>query len=489
LEPERKKKKSTDDDDFKTKTKIIIAPATKDVHINWSKYLEPQSIDDLVIHPKKLEEIKSWFVSLKETKANRILLVIGPSGCSKYISFKIIAKEAGYSVCEFISSSEYEKFSSDNFEDSTFRKQSQKFADYLNRCSRFSSIFTQKDRIVMVKDIPNIFLRKGNEEEFWDILRTFKSNSINTPIIFIVTETNSKHLNIEFNLFPDSIRAKLGIETINMNAISQTMMKKALKCACTRIKEKDDESFQQPSSDAIENIVVQSQGDIRNAILNLQMTFMPSSHSKVKHLKSTTNARGKRTKNKAKKEEKLEISNSTLARAEILDIFHGVGRALYPKFEKNTNTNMMQLTHNPEELAETFRTQPNNYLELLHSNYMKNFSELEDVCKASDLFTYCDQFQKEYRQADDLHFLNLNMMIRGVMVLNTKPPKGFRPITAYASKRFKSMHEKNMQKYLNNSTQCDKVSKNDFFLDYNGFSTMHKMLEVERNDDVVIEEV
>lgn len=251
------------------------------------------------------------------------------------------------------------------------------------------------------------------------------------------------------------------------------MMKKALKRACDVMQSREKSIFfQTPSLELLESIATQSQGDIRNAILNLNLHIASQQGAAELDLALPTIEKTK----KIGKEEKAQNNkvNQGLGRNEILDIFHGVGRVLYPKFEMNPQTNQVELTHKPETIAEIFSTQPRNFIELLHSNYMKNFSVLEDVSEVADTFSLSDTFQAQYRESEGLHFLNLNMIIRGTMVLNTKKKPDFRPVTSYANKKYKALEEKNTKLYFADRSKHNGhiVSKNDFFLDYSIFSNI-----------------
>ena len=148
-------------------------------------------------------------------KNNRILLLIGSSGCSKLSAIKVISKEFNFDVCEWTAKSEIDRdlLIDEGERGYNYKNQSELFQEFLLKVSRYNSIFSQKQRILVVKDFPNIFMRKGNEEVFWTILKKYKSNGTN-PLVFILTDTNSKSLNIEYNLFPDKIRGQLGIDTI-----------------------------------------------------------------------------------------------------------------------------------------------------------------------------------------------------------------------------------------------------------------------------------
>ncbi|XP_070491085.1 LOW QUALITY PROTEIN: cell cycle checkpoint protein RAD17 [Chironomus tepperi] len=444
-------------------------------HINWLKFLEPKTVDDLIVHPKKIEDIKKWFMLGQQLgKSNRILLLIGPSGSSKLSAMKVISKEFDFNVCEWTAKSEVDRdlLIDEGERGFYYKKQSELFQEFLIKVSRYNSIFSQKERILIVKDFPNIFMRKGNEEEFWSILKKYKTGGTN-PLVFILTDTNSKSLNIEYNLFPDKIRAQIGIDTINMNPISATLMKKALKQICAKMKEHEhtDSKFKEPTQSVIDDIIAQSQGDIRNAIMNLQLVSQQGSID----LSMQTKSRAKKT-GKAKKTPTDKI-NKGVGRDEVLGIFHGVGRALHPKKEEDPQTKENEAHHNPDSVAECFSSQPGNYIELLHSNYLKTFSSIDDVKDFTRIMSASDIFQTEYRSAEKLHDLNLNLVIRGAMVCNTEPSKGFRPITGYANKKFRSVEEKCLQEYLCQSTEFNdghRMSLKDYFLDYTGFLTLFK---------------
>lgn len=186
---------------------------------NWLKTFAPTSTQDLAIHPKKLQELQGWFKLVNNgSKHNRILLIIGPTGSAKTTSLKLVAKDCEFDIAEFINSTDVE--SSLYYENSTkfnneytssYENQVNKFSDFIFSTSRFPSLFSNIDRLVMVKDLPNKFLKKT--DEFWDILRKFSSEGL-SPLVFVITDTNSKSLNVAYNLFPESIRNELAIDAI-----------------------------------------------------------------------------------------------------------------------------------------------------------------------------------------------------------------------------------------------------------------------------------
>lgn len=98
-----------------------------------------------------------------------------------------------------------------------------------------------------------------------------------SPLIFIVTDTKSKSLNISFNVFTDENRARFNIASIAFNAVADTMLKKGLKRICDIMEQPGFKKYyDNPNKDDIDNIVFSSQGDIRSAVINLHFASQKS---------------------------------------------------------------------------------------------------------------------------------------------------------------------------------------------------------------------
>lgn len=432
--------------------------------VDWLKVFEPTDINDVALHPKKLEDMRNWF---KVTKIpNKILLLEGPPGCSKTTSMKLVAKEAGFDVVEWITPTDIEtNLLYDNpryFERDfvSYENQVVKFTDFLLRSSCFNSLLKDKKRLLLVKDLPNTFFKKT--EEFWAILQRFSEEG-KTPLVFVITESSSRSLNVGYDLFPDRIRLTLGIDSISFNPVSATLLKRGVKRIIQLIESDSNYSavFKKPNEEAIQNLVDQCQGDIRNAVLNLNFASQSGS------FKQPTPKVAKKGRKKAK----LSKSEDVLGKNESISLMHGLGRVLYPKRELNESSKLMELTHKPEDITEAFSSQPSNFIRLLHSNYIKNFSDIHAVSRAASTFSIADCFETEYRD-DQLHQLTLNLVIRSTMVFNESPEAGFRSISAYANKKWKQAEVKNKENFVEASKTLNNgnmIGKNDFFCDYNSF--------------------
>lgn len=332
--------------------------------IDWLKTFKPKEASDLVVHPKKLEELRSWFNLSCAKVANRILIAEGPTGCAKTTALNLIAKEMGYEVCEWINSTDVEtgllkEYNDNNYQGYVaYENQVEKFKDFLLRTSRYESLFGESRRLLMVKDLPNTFLTKP--DEFRKILQEYTADGL-APLVFIVTQTNAKSLDVAYKLFPDAFRQQLLIDTITFNSISMTMMKRGIKRIVQMIETDSNYKpyFMKPTDETIEGIIEQCQGDIRNAVLNLNFVSQQSSF-KISVTKAAKAIKGKKAKLSLK-----ATGDGGIGKNEAVTLLHGVGRVLNPKSEMDEVTKLMKLTHSPETITENFTSQPKNFIEMV----------------------------------------------------------------------------------------------------------------------------
>lgn len=333
--------------------------------IDWTKTFKPKEISDLVVHPKKLEELRSWLNNLSYAKvANKILCLEGPTGSAKTSAMNLIAKESGYDVCEWINSTDVETgllsgYSDNNYQGYVaYENQVEKFKDFLLRTSRYESLFGGGRRLLMVKDLPNTFLTKP--DEFHKILHEFSEDGL-APLVFIVTQTSAKSLDVAYKLFPQAFRQQLLIDTITFNSISITMMKRGIKRIVQMIEANSHykKYFVKPTDAIIDGIIEQCQGDIRNAVLNLNFASQQSNF-KISVPKAAKAVKGKKTKASLK-----ATGDGGIGKNEALTLLHGIGRVMNPKSEMDETTKLMKLTHSPETITENFTSQPRNFIEMV----------------------------------------------------------------------------------------------------------------------------
>lgn len=118
-----------------------------------------------------------------------------------------------------------------------------------------------------------------------------------SPLVFIVTDTKNRKLDISYNLFGDAVLESHKITKIrynnylqpdcylycicfvlhSFNAASTNLLKKGLKRIMSIMSTNGFSSFyKQPSTELVESIIFTSNGDIRNAVINLHFTSQKS---------------------------------------------------------------------------------------------------------------------------------------------------------------------------------------------------------------------
>jgi len=115
-----------------------------------------------------------------------------------------------------------------------------------------------------------------------------------------------------------------------------------------------------------------------------------------------------------------------------LDLFHSIGRVIYPKREIINSSLQFKFTHNPDKLVENIAMQPTTVLGYLQENYLTRFSSLTNICKGADAISAADVMLSSNFMFGvsiyDISLSSLSVAARGLMLANEKPVKAFRPI-------------------------------------------------------------
>lgn len=364
--------------------------------------LAPKQISDLAVHPKKLQELQGCLLDMFSTKSRdhpQILLVSGPSGSGKSTALKVICKEFGVGLNEWINPLDQD------FE-ITHENQISQFLDFLVS-SKWGSLFeTTENHITVVKDFPNTIIRQP--EQFYSVLENcwYKTK---TSIAFICTEANNNNVNLIKKLFPDNIMKDYRVRHVEFNACAPTLMKNALKRAQALIND-HPELFSQPSSTVIEAIVATSMGDIRNAMNQFHLSSLKGGGS-VQVVVVANDKELIGTKRK-KRNNNMDVKIACMERDETLGLFHGLGRVLNPKW---TNE---KLNCNIEKIVDEFSTQPGIFMSFLFENYLKYFGDLNDAVKAAEVLSLSIKFLDNFAEKHDILLYGLWVSIFGLMLCN-----------------------------------------------------------------------
>ncbi|CAL7947033.1 unnamed protein product [Xylocopa violacea] len=349
---------------------------------------EPKNSSELVVSRQKRQEILDWLKYKVRRGKPAVLILSGPSGCGKTAAIRVLAKENAFHVTEWIT-----PIDPVMDENNRIMRQGDRFEEFLIRATRYSSVLTNySSRILIVKDFPNIFLQE--KESFFSLLEKYFEIG-REPIVFICTEAgNSKLLQ---TLFPSNIREKFGIALININSVTQTAMKTALK-RIANILNSTAGRLLHVSQHKVDEILSNSIGDIRNAILNLIFISL-----KVPE----------------------EQENKCSTREESLGLLHGVGRVINPKRIQTGNS--WKFAHDPDEIAAFFQSQATTFVNFLQENYLNTLRGIEEANACAKILSLADVLNAEWRDTN-LCKITLSFCIRGVMVINEKPVSGWNPV-------------------------------------------------------------
>lgn len=253
----------------------------------WIDKYTPKIPDEICINPRKLKEVKEVLLNMiKGSDPTKLLILTGPSGCSKSTTIKVLANDLISRMKSENKIQSYfpipDSFVSDNwieYIDSmiTDTPQPTQFSEFLNDAKyRTGSNLS----IILVEELPNIFHP--------DTLTRFRANLnewVNTsielpPLVLCLTEIelaqeqrNQDHFNIENNLSVDTLLGRgflnqFGVKHIKFNSIAATFMKKSM----SQIINKEKQVFRGIAKTELNNFLtyIIESGDIRSAISNLQ---------------------------------------------------------------------------------------------------------------------------------------------------------------------------------------------------------------------------
>lgn len=278
-------------------------------------------------------------------------MLTGPAGTAKTTTIRILAKELDFEISEWSSSIE------ETYTEGDYERQSniQKFETFLSRAKSCRTLVgTDSHRIpkrgdpqpscssrmkrttrqiVLLEDIPNI-LHRPTQEAFHTVLENFVTESSSAPLVIIISDTStrgeardesigggsyfSSHDTVNIrSILPSSLLHGPFVTQIVFNPVAPTLMLRALQ----HLFEKTTIPSQlRPTKEELNMIVETSNGDIRSAIMALQIAY---SFDGIR-LKPNTKSRSKKVSSKM-------LVGAITRREQALALFHLMGKILYNK--------------------------------------------------------------------------------------------------------------------------------------------------------------
>ncbi|KAI1727716.1 rad17 cell cycle checkpoint protein [Ditylenchus destructor] len=171
----------------------------------------PQEEEDLVIQPKKLQELKHWLrCQMPVERGPKNLLLTGPSGCGKSTAIRVLCSELGIEVMEFEGSQEYYI---DEFDGRICTKPMFQMLKQFFLRAQLSSIskMSLKHRLLLIRQLPLIFYR---DFKIWRNFLQEYTTSSRCIIVFVPsTVETSRDINSS-RLFTTDILDQFRIQNV-----------------------------------------------------------------------------------------------------------------------------------------------------------------------------------------------------------------------------------------------------------------------------------
>ncbi|XP_048520062.1 cell cycle checkpoint protein RAD17 [Dendroctonus ponderosae] len=420
-------KRKTKDENVTSVKRYKFSSPGKHKSFDFFKKLAPHSPEDLMVHPKKLQELEGWIKTVVQSNKMKpeFLLISGPTGCGKTSAVQILCKALNIELAEWTNPIDMD------YDVMKGSGQVAKFMDFFSE-SKYCSLFGKGNskKILLIKDFPNAIIRCP--EEFFSVLEHISTNSVH-PVIFMCTDSTTNEINLQRLLFPDEIMMKHCIAHISFNLCAATLLKKGMKRA-SDILNACPESFHHPTQTTIDAILASSMGDIRCAMNQLYLACIIGDQNKFVTKLKEGKAGSKRGKNVS------TGSIKHMARDEALGLFHGLGRVLNPK--RRNEGIAWKLDCDLQKLVDEFSIQPAKFTSFLFENYLKYFGALGDAQKTADILSFSLGLLENWEN-HELLLMALWTAVSGVMIFNEHKVSKWNQIKAprKIERRIKSIEE------------------------------------------------
>lgn len=322
----------------------------------WIEKYTPLEPKDICINPRKLNEVSHTLkLMISGDSLFKLLVVTGPSGCSKSTTIKLLSETlvADYKRAIFPNISD-NSFAGNGWVEyletsSPHSLQSLSFQEFLSDAKYRTGANLS---VIIIEELPNIFHLQTLENFRNGLKQWLHIESPLPPLVLCITEVEvqqellskiyfdvNSSITAETLLGPQILGLKSSVKQIKFGPIAYTFMKKTL----TNIVMKEKDVFREIPSEPLQKFIgnLISSGDIRSAVCNLQIW-------------------AKRFSN---------INFYSFSKESHLNLFHALGKVIYSssKYKSLDDDEKNYLSVN--EVLESY-----NNVSLLNLSILENFA-------------------------------------------------------------------------------------------------------------------
>ncbi|XP_030523723.1 cell cycle checkpoint protein RAD17 isoform X1 [Rhodamnia argentea] len=353
---------------------------------SWVDKYKPCTFEELAVHKKKVEEIKSWFeerlITSKDNLGDHVLIITGPAGVGKSATIFVVASHLGATLCEwntptptvwkeYIHNSNTGQYVSKLDEFEAFVERTRKYG----LISQSSAGESKSPAILLIDDLP---LTHGNvaRRRLQNCLHLLVQ-STHIPTAILITDYGRVDSADREARFLEELHLSLesaGARKIAFNPITSNAIKRILSKICSQ-------ELCNVTSEQIDLIARASGGDIRHAITSLQFFCLKADLPSLSLSSPMT------------------VHGPHLGRDETISLFHALGKFLHNKRESACplvkdahpmQEKFMRLPLKmdaPEKVLSQAHGQARPIADFLHENVLDFLNE-EAVDDASAVLSY-----------------------------------------------------------------------------------------------------
>eukprot|EP00644_Phytophthora_capsici_P016415 jgi/Phyca11/117897/e_gw1.34.141.1 len=440
----------------------------------WSDVYAPNTVDDLCVNKKKVQEISDWLELNASPRSGvfqkRLLFLCGPPGSGKSTAVRCIARKLGLLIKEWEDNSAAGKLHYERMlrEDVWTPQVSgvDDFSDFIHRSSAYAALpvatsrhsstigrkrglpssqrepvdaATSAGQLILIESWPQSWSKEQSlhDENLQRIYRHVVDpvGGCHYPVVCIYSDVQGSKVDLDHlsRRFSREVMYSPLTSVININAVTSAQLKKHL----TRVAA--DENYLCPSA-TIQKIIDCSNGDIRHALNMLQLAQSPIA-KKQKGI-STISSKKSTKRSASSKAALVSPATNSSGRDPFLSDFHVVGKLLHGKTVQNKPSDERELKSESDDgqfdqIMAASAMPLDRVLGLIHENSIAYFSQVEDLSGALELMSLCEVMVAEaysgvssseaFKRSRDVAQA---ILMRTVAVTNENPaPKAFRPIT------------------------------------------------------------